>query len=291
MKNNKFAFIVLAPALIHIGIFLVLPMVGGLAISFMDYNPLNFINKFVGLDNYKVILQDATFYRALFNTLKFVFVTVGLNISLALITAQLVSSFKSNMTRSFFRMIFFLPCIAPMVASSIVWGRSIFSTKTGLVNMFLNSIGINSVNWLGDAKYIMISIIIYTLWVDIGYNLILFSAGIDGIPGEFYEAADIDGAGGLYKFFKITLPLLGRTLAFVIIMTLISHFEMFAQFSVMLQRTTPQDSGLVLTSYIYKTAFVNKDMGYASTISMMLFVIILIVTIIQKRLNKVDWDY
>lgn len=291
MKNNRFVFIVLVPALIYIGIFLFLPMVGGLAISFMDYSPLKSTNDFIGLENFKTLFRDTTFRKALLNTLKFVFATVTLNIIFALIISQLISSFKSNKTRSFFRMFFFLPCIAPMVASSIVWGRSIFSTKTGLINMFLNGMGINSVNWLGDASYIMISIIIYTIWVDIGYNIILFSAGIDGIPAEFYEAASIDGAGGLYKFIKITLPLLGRTLTFVIIMTLISHFEMFAQFSVMLQRTTPQDSGLVLTNYIYKTAFEYKDMGYASTISMALFVIILIITIIEKRQNKVDWEY
>lgn len=291
MKSKRFVLIVLIPVFFYVALFQLGPIIGGLVTSFMDYNPLRSINTFTGLKNYQTLLQDPVFFKALSNTLIFVFVTIAFNIVLAIIAAQLISSFNSNKTRSFFRMIFFLPCIAPMVASSIVWGRSIFSTKTGLINMALNYFGWDSVNWLGDARYLMISIIFYTLWVDVGYNIILFSAGIDGIPGEIYQAASIDGAGSFQQFFKFTLPLLGRTFAFVIIMTLISHFQMFAQFSVMVAKSSPQNSGLVLTNYIYKTAFENKDLGYASAISMALFVIIMIITVIEQRMNKVDWEY
>lgn len=291
MKNRKFVLIVLLPTLILMGTFIVLPIIGGLVISFMDYNPLMATNDFTGLQNYSKLIQDEIFWKALKNTLVFVFVTVAFNITLSLLIAQLVSTFKSNKTRSFFRLVFFLPCIAPMVATSVVWGRSIFATKTGLANIILNSLGMSSVNWLGDADILMASVIIFTIWVDIGYNIILFSAGLDGIPAELYGAAEIDGAGGIQKFFKITVPLLGRTLAFVTIMTLISHFQMFAQFSVMIAKSSPQNSGLVLTSYIYKTAFEYKDMGYASTIAMALFIIIMFITLIQQRIQKVDWEY
>lgn len=137
----------------------------------------------------------------------------------------------------------------------------------------------------------MWSIVIFTLWVDIGYNIILFSAGIDAIPTMYYEAAEIDGASGWHKFRYITLPLLGRTFTFVSIMTLISHFQMFAQFSVMVLKSGPQNSGLVLTSYIYKMAFEIKDMGYASAISVVLFAIVFVIAIVQQRMNKVDWEY
>lgn len=115
--------------------------------------------------------------------------------------------------------------------------------------------------------------------------------GLDSIPQELYQASDIDGAGRWRRFRSITLPLLGRTFTFVVVMTLISHFQMFAQFNVIAYKNGPQNSGLVLTSYIYKTAFEHKEMGYAAAISMALFVIILVITLVQQRLSKVEWEY
>lgn len=291
MKNKKFVAFVLGPVFLHMAIFIVGPIIVGLAISFFDYNPLRSINEFIGLENFQRLLGDENFTIALTNTLFFVVVTVILNIIVSLGLAQLISMFKSNKTRSFFRMIFFLPCVAPLVASSVVWGKSILPTVNGLANMILNSLGFASVNWLGDPNILMWSMIIFTIWADVGYNVILFTAGLDGIPKEYYEVAELDGANGWKKFRHITVPLLGRTFAFVTLMTLISHFQMFAQFSVMVLRNGPQNSGLVLTSYIYKMAFEYKDLGYASSISMVLFIIILGITLVQQKVNKVDWEY
>lgn len=291
MKNNKIVLIVLIPVFLQVGIFIILPIVGGFIISFMDYNPLREDNTFIMFDNYRILFSDAAFLQALTNTLLFVMITVTANMILSLTLAQLITTFRSNKTRSFFRMVFFLPCIAPMVATSVVWARSIYSVRNGLLNIFFNLFGSLGANWLGDPHTILGSIIIFTLWADIGYNIILFSAGLDGIPAEFYEACKIDGANSFQRFFRITLPLLGRTFAFVIIMTLISHFNMFAQFSEMVAKSSPQNAGLVLTSYIYKTAFEYKNLGYASAISMALFAIIMIITLVQQRLNRVDWEY
>lgn len=291
MKNNKIVLVVLIPVFLQVGIFTILPIVGGFVISFMDYNPLREDNTFIMFDNYRILFSDTTFFQALTNTLLFVLITVTANMILSLMLAQLITAFQSNKTRSFFRMVFFLPCIAPMVATSVVWARSIYSVRNGLLNIFFNLFGSLGANWLGDPHTILGSIIIFTLWADIGYNIILFSAGMDGIPAEFYEACKIDGANSFQRFFRITLPLLGRTFAFVTIMTLISHFNMFAQFSEMVAKSSPQNAGLVLTSYIYKTAFEYKNLGYASAISMALFVIIMIITLVQQRLNRVDWEY
>ncbi len=291
MKNKKFILFVLIPIFMHVLIFNVGPILAGFGISMMDYNPLRDSNSFVGLNNFKQLMNDKVLLKALFNTLTFVGITVILNITFSLMIAQFISMFKSNKIRSFFRMAFFLPCVAPLVASSVVWSRSIYPTVTGLANMILKVVGVNPVNWLGDPSVLMWSIIVFTIWVDIGYNIILFSAGIDAIPTNFYEAAEMDGASSWHKFRHITLPLLGRTMTFVIIMTLISHFQMFAQFSVMVLKSGPQNSGLVLTSYIYKIAFELKDMGYASAVAVLLFVIIFIITIIQQKIQKVDWDY
>ncbi len=289
--NKKFLLLIMIPLFAEALIFLVIPILGTISISFMDYNPLGHSNSFVGIKNYLALFDDKDFVLALKNTIFFTVVTVVANIILSLAAATLISQLKSNKTRSFFRMMFFLPCIAPMVASAVVWGRSIFNTKTGLINTIIRHYGGHAIAWTGDAKYIMFSVIVFTLWADMGYNIVLFSAGLDGIPGEFYEAASIDGAGKWKQFVQITLPLLGRTTTFVVLMTLISYFQMFSQFSVLLYKDGPQNCGLVLTSYIYKTAFLNKDMGYASAISVALFVLILIVSLVQQKLQEVNWEY
>ena len=177
----------------------------------MNYNPLNHSAEFVGLDNYRELLDDPDAVKAFKNTIIFTVVAVALNIVISLTVATLISQMKSNKTRSFFRMIVFLPCMAPMVASAVVWGRSIFNTKIGLVNQIIEAFGGEGVAWTGDPHYVMFSVIVFTLWADLGYNIILYSAGIDGIPGEVYEAAELDHAGGWKKFFHITLPLLGFT--------------------------------------------------------------------------------
>lgn len=291
MKNRRFLLIVLIPIFAHLMIFMILPILGGGVISFMDYNPLSEDNFFVGLANYTRLYGDDVFVRALINTLVFVAVTVTLNIALSLTLATLISQLKSNRTRSFFRMMVFMPCVAPLVATSVVWGRSIYPTSNGLLNMIIQAIGGDAVNWIGNADFLMISVIVFTIWADVGYNTILFSAGIDGIPAELYEAADLDGAKGFGKFRRITLPLLKRMSTFVLLMTLISHFQMFAQFDVIAYMGGPQNSGLVLTSYIYQMAFKNKEMGQGAAIAMVLFVIILIVSLVQQRLSRVDWEY
>lgn len=290
MKNSKFVLWIILPAFIYIGIFILIPIIGSILVSLMNYNPMRDHNAFVGFANYLSLFKDELFLKALFNTMTFVFVTVTLNIVLSLLIAYLITYFKSNKTRSFFRMIFFLPCVAPMVASSVVFSNAYFS-KYSIFNLVLSSLGMKTIAWLGDPRFVMISVIIFTLWVDIGYNIILFSAGMDGIPAYVYEAADLDGASEWKKFTRITLPLLGRSFFFVTLMTLISHFQMFAQFSVMIYRDGPQFSGLVLSRYIYKVAFELKDMGYGSAIAMVLFIIIFIISIIQRKADKVDWEY
>lgn len=289
-KNNKFVLATVIPLFTEVAIFMVIPIIGTLLISFMDYSPLRDSNMFVGIENYKALLTDESFIIALKNTLFFTFVAVAINIVISLAIAFLISQLRSNKTRSFFRMMMFLPCIAPMVASSVVWVRTIFP-KNGLLNQLLIALGANVISFTGDANYLMSSVIVFTLWADLGYNIILFCAGIDGIPTDIYEAAELDGASQLKRFFKITLPLLARTMAFVTLMTLISYFQMFAQFEVLAVKGGPKQSGLVLTSYIYKTAFGYRKMGYAAAISVVLFIVILIASIIQKRMDKVDWEY
>jgi len=292
MKNKWFVRIALLPIVILFMIFMVLPIISGFVIATFDYNPLRAENSFIGFYNFIKLFNDALFMKSLKNTLTFVFITVTLNIVICLFLASLITSLRSKKLRSLFRVIFFMPCVAPLVASSTVW-RGIYSPKYGLLNNFMeNVLHVPAINWLGTPEYLIPSIILFTLWADIGYNIILLSAGMEGIPSDFYESAEMDGSGTIKKFFFITLPLLGRTLSFVVAMTIISHFQMFAQFQVLAGRNGgPNQSGNVLTYYIYKTAFQTKDMGYASAIALALFAIIMIVTIVQQRLSRVDWGY
>lgn len=291
MKNNKFVFVVLFPIFALITVFLVFPLLYGLGISFFEYNPLRQVNPFVGFSNYVKLFQDKVFFKATTNTLFFVFVTVTLNIITTLILAQLITVLPSNKIRSFFRTVFFLPCVAPLVAASTVWGGNIYSTRYGIINTILSSLNMPRINFLGDVKLVMYSLIVFTLWADFGYNTVLFSAGLDSIPTEFNEAGKIDGANSIQRFLYITFPLLKRTFVFVTIMTIISHFQMFVQFMVLALRGGPNNASTVLTFYVYKLAFINKDMGYASAVALVLFIIIMIVTLVQRRLNRIDWGY
>ena len=295
MRNNKFVISGLTPVFICIIIFMIIPIVWGLALSFTDYRTLAPETDFVGLENFKSLFSDRIFSKALSNTLVFVFVTVALNIIITLLIAQFICTLGSNKTRSLLRMIFFMPCVAPLVASSVVW-KQMYSTKYGLINTLLNSFfDIPHHNWLGNPDTLIPAIIVFTLWADIGFNIIIFSAGMDGIPATFYEAANIDGAGRFHKFFYVTLPLLKRTFSFVVTMTLISHFQMFAQFDIMTRVGNssggPANAGMVMTLDIYKTAFKYKELGYASSMAMILLIIILACSIISQRLNRADWSY
>ena len=291
MKNNRFVALVLVPALCLLTLFIVIPILGSFYFSMLDYNPLRATNPFLGLDNYKRLFNDNVYGRSLRNTVTFVLITVTANIAITLVLSNFISGLSRKILRNLFLVAIFLPCVAPIANSAVVWSRSMYATRAGLINMALDAIGRDPINWIGSPLMIMPALIIFTIWVDIGYNTVLFTAGMDGIPRDFYEAADLDGAGPILRFFYITLPLLGRTLAFVIPMTLISHFQMFAQFEIIARNGGPSRAGQVLTTFIYDAGFRTKDMGYASAISVTLFFLILIVTIIQRHFNKIDWEY
>jgi multiple sugar transport system permease protein/raffinose/stachyose/melibiose transport system permease protein len=291
MKNDRFVALVLVPAIALLTLFVVVPIIGSFGISLFDYNPLRESNPFLGIDNYKRLLSDPVYKRAVQNTLFFVFVTVTINIALTLLLAQCIAGIRRKSLRNLILVAIFMPCVAPMANSAVVWSRSLFPPRAGLFNTIITAFGGTPVDWIGNASWLMPSLIIFSVWADIGYNTVLFTAGIDGIPKDFYEAADIDGAGPVIRFFKITMPLLGRTFSFVAAMTMISHFQMFAQFMIFARTGGAGNSGRVLTSYIYHIGFTAKDMGYASAISVTLFVIIMVFTVIQQRLNRVDWGY
>lgn len=291
MKDRKFVCIVLIPSFALLFLFVVFPLFYGLGISFFDYNPARDSNPFLGMENYIRMFQDPVFKKSVVNTLLFGIVAVFLNIVITLFLAQLISVLPSKRWKTVFRTILFIPCIAPMVGTALVWKSGIIETDGGLLNRLIGVFGIAPKNWTMTTGALLAIIIAYTLWADIGYNVVLFSAGLEGVPREFDEAAAIDGAGPVRRFLKIRLPLMGRTFAFVAVMTMANYFQMFAQFQVIAPKGGVDYSAMVLTNYIYRQSFTNYDMGYASAIAMALFCIVFVVAMIQNRMMRLDWSY
>lgn len=291
MRDKKFTASVLIPAFIFLGIFVVIPLIYALGISFYDYNPARIQNPFVGLANYKKMLEDEVMVKAILNTLKFSCIGVCANIVLTLFVAQSISSLRSSKLQTVFKTILFIPCVAPIVGTSVIWKYSLLETDGGVLNTIIKWVGGSPKNWFATSTALLLIIVVYTLWTDMGYNVILFSAGFNSVPQEFEEAAKIDGANRLQRFFFIRLPLIRRTFAFVFIMTLADYMKMFAQFKVLVPSGGVDNCVMVLTNYVYKCSFVDHDMGYASAVAMVLFVIIFIIVGIQNRMMRSDWGY
>jgi multiple sugar transport system permease protein len=291
MKNNKFVAAGLTPGMLFLLVFAVFPVVYGLAISLYRYNPASTHNPFLGLENYRRLIKDPVFWQALKNTVFFSVVAVCLNIVVTMFLAKIICDLPWKWLQTLFRTILFIPCIAPMVGTSMVWKYGILGTEGGLLNRILALFGAAPRNWFLTSTPMMLLIILYTLWADLGYNVVLFTVGIQGVPKEFDEAAAIDGAGSFRRFFSVKLPLMRRTFAFVAIMTMADYFQMFAQFQIFAPDGGMNNSAMVLTNYIYRTSFQSFDMGYASAIALGLFLIVFAVALIQNRMMRADWSY
>jgi len=291
-RNNQqkfFIFFSLAPVMFLLLVFIIAPIAWGVVLSMYRYSPLSRIVPFVGSGNFKDLFTDKVFIKSFWNTFKFVGIAVPANIVLTLLIAMGINKVRNVYLRNTFRTMFFLPAIAPLAGSSIVW-LTMFNSRGGLFNIILTKIGFGSVEWLGNPTLAMISIIIMTLWADMGYNIVIFMAGLDSIPDRFYEAAKLDGATKFEVFWYVTLPLLSRTTLFVSIMTIISYFQMFPQFQI-ITNGEPRNATRVLALNIYDEAFKYMNMGYASAMATVLLVIILFITLIQLRIGGSQWEY
>lgn len=287
-KTNLWIVIIfLAPALSAIIFFFIIPVIAALLISFTDFDIYTFGDlrrlRFIGLSNYYKLFTDELFYKALVNTFYFVLIGGPLSILVSLSTALLLNS-QLVKFKKIFRTIYFLPVITTIVAVAIVW-RYLYHPRFGILNYLISLIGINPIDWLGNPVYAMPAIIILAVWKNFGYNMILFIAGLQNIPTELYEAAELDGASSWFKFKTITLPLLAPTTFFTSIITMIGYFQLFAEPYVMTQGG-PLNSTLSIVLYMYQEGFRWWNMGYSVSIAFVLFVIILIGTIIQFRYEK-----
>ena len=286
-EANTAAWFFLAPALLLIFVFFFLPVAASLVLSVTDFDlygiadPAN--TRFFGLSNYSRLLQTPDFWAALRNTFYFAFVGGPLTIAVALSAALLLSS-KLVRFKGFFRTIYFTPFVTTLVAVAIVW-RYLYHTRYGLFNYALSYVGIGPIDWLGDPHWAMPAIILMAVWKSFGYNMLIFIAGLQSIPEELYDAAEIDGAGAFRRFFSITLPMLMPTLVFVSVVTMIGYFQLFAEPYVMTQGG-PLRSTTSVVLLMYEEGFRWWRMGYAAAIAFVLFVVILIATLLQFRLQK-----
>jgi multiple sugar transport system permease protein len=282
---SKYLWVVffITPSLLGVMVFMVLPMLASLGLTFMDWDPLLPTRfSFVGFNNYQSLLQDKTFFSALFHTLYFIAGYIPLVLAFGLGVATLLN--QKLKALAVFRGAFFIPVVSAWVAVALLW-TWIFNPQYGLLNYLLALARIQGPAWLFDPNWAMPAIIITSVWKDIGFVSILFLTGLQNIPDEYYQAASIDGAGVIQKFFRITLPLLGPTTFFALIISLINSFQVFDQVYIM-TGGGPAGATTVLVERIVNHAFRYGRMGYAATISWALFLLVFAVTLFQTRLQK-----
>ena len=262
------------PALLVIALFFAVPVLAALLLSLTDFDIYALANlhnlRFVGIDNYLALLVNPLFWKALGNTFYFVIVGVPLSIAVSLGAALLLQS-KLGRFKPFFRTAFFAPVVTTVVAVAVIW-RYLFHTKYGLVNWGLGGIGIDPVDWLGDPNWAMPTIIVFAVWKNFGYNMIIFIAGLQAIPEDLYEAARIDGASSWSQFRHVTLPLLGPVLLLVGILTMAGYFQLFAEPYVMTQGG-PLESTVSVLYLMYEQGFKWWNLGAASAVAFVLFVL------------------
>ncbi len=286
-EANSAAWFFLAPALALIGIFFFLPVAAAMLLSLTDFDLYGIADpgntRFVGFQNYSRLLRTSEFWLALRNTFYFAFVGGPLTIAVSLGAALLLSS-KLVRFKGVFRTIYFTPFVTTLVAVAIVW-RYLYHARYGFFNYALSFIGVGPIDWLGDPNWAMPAIILMAVWKSFGYNMLIFIAGLQAIPEELYDAAAIDGAGGFRRFFSITLPMLLPTLVFVTVITMIGYFQLFAEPYVMTQGG-PLRSTTSVVLLMYEEGFRWWRMGYAAAIAFVLFIVILLATLVQFRLQK-----
>ena len=281
--------------MIFLIVFMILPIFLAFYYSLSDYDMMK-APSFAGLKNYRNILGDVRFPQAINNTLYFAFATVPLGVVTSLALAALID--RQIRSIYFFRAMFYLPVVSSFVSVSLIW-LWFYEPQFGLANEALETLGLPRLKWLQSAKTSMPSIIIMSVWKNMGLNMVIYLAGLQGIPPHLYEAAEIDGAGRRSTFFRITLPLLAPTTFFVVIVYFIGALQMFVQVWIMTSKVDganesfggPLDSTITVVTLIYSNAFHYLKMGYAASMSFVLFLVIALVTVINARVLRYDIGY
>lgn len=278
-KKDWFAgYVFIAPVTLGLLVFYIWPFIQNFWFSFNDVNKFN-VTHFIGLDNYKQLIDDAEVWTTFGNTLKYVVFTVPIGLFLSICIAALLNA-KIRGT-SIYRTLYFLPSVTMAAAVAMVW-KWVFNEKMGILNSIIAGLGGERIGWLTNPKTALFIVMLVGLWMSVGYNMIILLAGMQGIPKTYYEAASIDGAGGLAQFFKITIPLLTPSIFFVMITSIISGFQVFDVVYMMVLKSNPAyESTQTVVMLFYRQAFDYGYKGYAAAISILIFIAIMIVTIFQ----------
>lgn len=286
-RRNRIGFLYTLPALIGFLIFSLFPMITSLVLSLTDYKVAGISVNFIGLENYIKAISGGTVY--FYDSIKATFYYVLLAVPSSLIFTFFVALLLNRKLKflSFFRTVFYIPNIVPLVATCVIW-MWLYQPNLGIINNMLRSIGINGPSWLLDRTTVIPSLVIMNLWSS-GNLVIIFLAGLQDCPRQLYESIDVDGGNTFHKFLYITLPFMTPTIFFNLVMQTIVAFQIFAQIVIM-TGGGPNNASLVLNYYIYREAFTLHNMGYASALSWMLFIFIFILTVIYFRTSK-KWVY
>ncbi len=278
-----------APNVLGLMFFFGIPVLMAFFTSFQEWNALR-PPQFIGIDNFTRLADDPAFRQAFLNTLKLLALIVPVEVVLALAVAAMLN--QPLRGRGLYRVIFFLPVVTSTVAASIVWS-SVFQPRYGVLSRLLEPFGLGETRWLVEPGLVLIPIAVVAIWQRLGFDMVLFLAGLQTIPLELYEAARIDGANRWQRFLHVTLPLLSPTTFLVIVLAVINGFQIFDQVYVMTLRIVPGGVGgsaTTLSYYLYRRAFTFSEYGYASAIALVLFLMILVVTLFQLRAQRV-WVY
>ncbi|WP_434059208.1 carbohydrate ABC transporter permease [Gracilibacillus phocaeensis] len=276
-------YIFVAPAVLLFLAFMVYPIISSFILSFQTRTGGAYT--FSGLDNYIRLFNDPLFYKAMGNTFIILLVQVPIMLFLAVVLAVFLNSALLSM-RGFYRVAFFTPAVTSLVAASIIFVL-LLNTDYGLINYLLTSMGMERIGWLTDATWAKISLIIVTTWRWTGYNMVIILAGLQGIPHSLYEAASIDGASNIRKFFTITLPQLKPVLLFTFILSTIGTFQLFDE-PYNLTNGGPNNATLTITYYLYNQGFEYFDFGYASAIAYIIVLFIAILSWLQFKVARDD---
>lgn len=276
-------YLMIFPVVAGLLVFYIYPIFKVIIDSFYEVGSFN-KRSFVGLDNYLTMFNDPKMWSSLFNTFSYVIVIVPGTIIISLILAALLNTKIKG--RGFFRVVYFIPAITMGAAVAMIW-KWMYNSDHGIINAILNVLGFDSVNFLTNPNTALLSICLVSIWINVGYNMIILLAGIQGISKTYYEAAAIDGASPVKQFFGITLPLVTPTLFFVLITNLIGTFQTFDTIYMMIKESgIAMEATQSMVMYFFRNAFSYSKKGYASALAVFLFLIIMLVTLIQMKLQK-----
>ncbi|MBC7333998.1 MAG: sugar ABC transporter permease [Actinobacteria bacterium] len=284
-ENRLIILVTLVPLIVFYCVFLIYPIIHQLVGSFFKWNPLIDQFDFVGLRNYYEVIRDISFWKSLFNTFYFTCIVLVLRTAIGLLLAVLINNVRYF--KAFFRTAYFMPVVTSMVAVALVW-KWMYDPSIGVFNAILSSLGFDGLGWLKDSKLALPSIMLMSIWKDAGFAMVLYLAAMSNIPVEFYEAARLDGGNNWQILRHITLPLVKPATVFVLITGTITYLQTYTQVFIM-TGGGPGDASSTVVFLIWKEAFTKWNFGYASAITQVLFIIILLLGLIQLKYMRSYW--